>query len=132
MSHVASEVSLLVAAMLIGLVQLFVAATAARLQQGIPWGAGPRDEPRPIGGVAARLTRAFDNFMETFPFFAAAVLAAAWVGRLGGLTLWGSILYVVARALYVPLYAAGVPYVRTAVWHVAIVGIFMVLAAIVT
>ena len=51
-------------------------------------------------------------------------------GKLGDLTLWGSVLYVVARALYVPLYAAGIPMVRSLVWFAAMVGLGMVVAAI--
>jgi uncharacterized MAPEG superfamily protein len=131
MEHaIATELRLLSAATVLGLVQLFVAGTAARGQQGLRWGAGPRDEPRPTRGVAARLERAFANFMETYPFFAASLLAATWSAKLGPLTLWGSLLYVGARVLYVPLYAAGVPFVRTAVWHVAVAGICMILTAL--
>ena len=89
--EIATELKLLGAAILVGLVQLMWAAGAARAQQDLKWAAGPRDQPMPVGGVAARLERAFWNFMETFPFFAAAVLAAAVAGKLGTpLTVWGA------------------------------------------
>ena len=126
----AAELQLLGLSILIGLVQLLWAAGAARRQQSLAWAVGPRDEPMPIHGVAARLDRAFRNFMETFPFFAAAVLAAAVAEKLGDLTLWGSGLYVAARALYVPLYAFGVPRLRSVVWMAAMIGLAMVVAAI--
>jgi len=127
----AAELKLLGAAVVVGLVQLLWAAGAARAQQDLKWAAGPRDTPMPIGGVAARLERAFWNFMETFPFFAAGVLACAAAGKLGGpLTIWGSGLYVAARALYAPLYASGVRGVRTLAWAVAMVGLGMVLTAL--
>lgn len=118
----AVELKLLGAAIVVGLVQLLWAAAAARAQQGdLKWAAGPRDTPMPLGGVAARLDRAFWNFAETFPFFAAAVLACAFAGKLGtDLTVWGSSLYVAARALYAPLYASGIPTIRTLVWLVAL------------
>ena len=58
------------------------------------------------------------------------MLAAHAADRLGELTLWGSWLYLVGRIVYVPLYAAGVPVVRTLVWTVSVVGLAMVLAAI--
>lgn len=125
----AAELKLLALAVVIGLVQLLWASGAARRQQSLKWAAGPRDVPMPISGVAARLDRAFRNFMETFPFFAAGVIAATLLGKLGGLTLWGSILYVVARAIYAPLYAAGAPTARSFVWAVAMVGVFMVAIA---
>jgi uncharacterized MAPEG superfamily protein len=131
MDHqVPAELKLLAAAIVVGVVQLMWAAAAARGQQNLTWAAGPRDEPMPIDGVPARLDRAFRNFMETFPFYAAAVLAAALASKLGPLTLWGSALYVAARALYVPIYAAGIPRVRTLVWLVSIVGLVMVIVAL--
>ncbi|HEY9218047.1 MAG TPA: MAPEG family protein [Phenylobacterium sp.] len=126
----AAELQLLGLAIVVGIVQLLWAAVSARMQQNLEWARGPRDEPMPIHGVAARLDRAFRNFMETFPFFAAAVLAAVAADKLGTLTLWGAGLYVAARAVYVPLYAFGVPTVRTLVWAVGLVGLFMVVAAI--
>ncbi|WP_240606328.1 MAPEG family protein [Phenylobacterium kunshanense] len=128
----AVELKLLGAAVVVGLVQLLWAAGAARAHQGdLKWAAGPRDTPMPLGGVAARLDRAFRNFAETFPFFAAAVLACAVAGKLGQpMTTWGAGLYVIGRALYVPLYASGVPMVRTLVWLVSMVGLVMVLVAL--
>ena len=130
MVRAAPELQLLGFAIVVGVVQLAWAAVAARRQQNLAWARGPRDEPMPIGGTAARLDRAFRNFMETFPFFAAAVIAADLLGKLGPLTLWGSGLYVAARALYVPLYATGVPTVRTLVWLVSLIGLLMVVVAI--
>lgn len=127
----AAELQLLGAAIVVGLVQLLWAAFAARAhQKDLAWAAGPRDEPKPLGGVAGRLDRAFKNFMETFPFFAAAVITVYLAGRLGTLTLWGSALYVAGRALYVPVYAAGIPRLRTLIWLASLVGICMIVAAI--
>ena len=132
MSEMAVELRLLGAAVVVGLVQLMWAAAAARAQQGdMKWALGPRDTPMPIEGVAARLNRAFWNFVETFPFFAAAVLACAAAGKLGTeLSIWGSGLYVAGRALYAPIYATGIPTVRTLVWFAATIGIVMVLVAL--
>ena len=128
---VAVELKLLIAAIVIGMIQLFWAAGAARAQQDIKWAAGPRDTPMPISGVAARLQRAFWNFVETFPFFAAAILADAVAGKLGTpLTVWGASLYVGGRAVYPLLYATAVPLVRTLAWFVSIVGLIMVIWAL--
>jgi uncharacterized MAPEG superfamily protein len=121
---------LLGVAVVIGIVQIMWSASAANNQRGVPWGVGPRDEPRPLTGVAGRLNRALTNFGETFPLFAAALIAAVLTGKLGALTLWGSALYVAARALFVPLYAAGVPWLRTIAWAVGFVGVGMVTAAL--
>lgn len=125
------ELKLLMAAVIVGFTQLMWAAAAARGQQDLKWAAGPRDQPRPVQGMAARLQRAFWNFVETFPLFAAAVLAAAASQRLGQpLTVWGSAIYVVCRAAYVPLYASGVPMVRSLVWIASIIGLGMVVWAV--
>ncbi|NEX91360.1 hypothetical protein G3573_01110 [Caulobacter sp. 17J65-9] len=123
------EFCLLGAAILLGLLHMLWAAYAARTTQGLKWAAGARDVDRPMGKVAGRLDRAYKNYMETFPFFAAAVLLATVAGKLGELSLWGSLLYVAARIVYVPLYALGVPTVRSLVWFVSLVGLLMVLAA---
>ena len=77
-----------------------------------------------------RLQRAQANLFETLPLFAAAVLATHMGGQTGELTLWGSMLYLGARVLYVPLFAAGVPLVRSLAWVASIVGLVMVLAAL--
>ena len=125
-----NEIQLLAVAILLGFVQLCWAAVEARKQQGLKWARGARDEHKPITGVAARLERAFRNYMETFPLFAAAVIAAMTVEKTGLLTWWGSLLYVGARILYVPLYAAGVPSIRTLVWFISIIGLLMVVASL--
>jgi uncharacterized MAPEG superfamily protein len=126
----APELQLLAAAVVIGMVQLLWATIAARGQQDLTWAAGPRDEPMPLAGTAARLDRAFWNFLETFPFFAAALLTAYLAGKLGPLTLWGSGMYVAARALYAPAYVIALPLVRTIIWFIGFIGIGMIVAAI--
>ena len=125
------ELKLLIAAIGLGLVHLVWASAAAQPYYGLKWNMGPRDEPRPLSGMAARLQRAFANYRETFPLFAAAVLIAVVAGKLGTLTAVGAGLYVAARAVYIPLYAFGVPVVRTLVWLVSMIGLGMILAALV-
>ncbi|RRN63767.1 MAPEG family protein [Caulobacter sp. 602-1] len=129
--RMAFELQMLAAAVLIGIVHLLWAAVAAQPQRGLKWNAGPRDEPVVLTGVAGRLERAFANFRETFPFFAALVLVDYLGGRLGELTSVGALIYVAARAVYIPLYAFGVPYVRSLTWVASMVGILMLLAALV-
>ena len=126
------EIELLIVAIALGLVHLMWAAVAARKQQGLKWGGGSRDEPRPVTGVAARLERAFTNYRETFPFFAVAVLTAYLTGKTGGgLCLWGSVLYVGGRVAYLPLYASGVRLWRSLIWIISFIGLVMVLLSLV-
>jgi uncharacterized MAPEG superfamily protein len=93
---------------------------------------GPRDTPeKPLGVLAGRLTRAAANFLETFPFFAAAVLMAAVLGRHNWMTQGGAILYFVGRLIYVPLYAWAIPVIRTLAWGAAMLGIALVLIGLI-
>lgn len=124
------ELKLLAVAVLIGLLQIAWEASASQAQRGYAWAAGPRDEKREATGVAARLQRALTNYLETFAMFAAALLAAVLLGRTGPLSLLGAWLYVIGRAVYVPLYALGVPLVRSLAWGVAMAGIVLELVSV--
>ena len=126
-----TELWLLLAAVLLGFAQIILQAQSMNMQRGYRWNAGPRDEVLPpLTGVAGRLNRALRNFLETFPLFTTAVLVAGAGNIHNGLTLWGAWLYVLGRILYVPLYAFGVPYVRSLAWNVAVLGIFLILTGI--
>ena len=122
-----TELICLALATALGIVQLAWAAGAARQQQGLAWAMGPRDEARPVTGVAARLERAFRNYLETYPFFAAAILMVLVSGTAGALSEWGAIAFVAARIIYVPLYASGVKRIRSHVWFVGLIGLILVL-----
>lgn len=122
------EMKMLAWAMALGLVQIALAATLGTQQRGLSWNAGPRDEPLPpVTGLAGRLYRASQNFLETFPFFAAAVLAVVALQAGDAQTARGAQIYFWARLVYLPLYALGIPYLRTAVWAASMVGLAMVL-----
>jgi uncharacterized MAPEG superfamily protein len=124
------ELIMVGAAVLLGMFQLLLGSVAARTQQGYDWGMGPRDEESPISGIPARLQRAFANYMESFPLFVAAMLAAVLLGKTGQLTEIGGWLYLAGRVAFIPLYAAGVRNIRTYAWVVASTGLLMVAIAI--
>lgn len=112
---------------LLGLVYLLLALAGLVLQHGLPYVASTRDETLADTGKAARLGRASRNFIETFPFYAAAVLLTALSATHNDKTLLGSELYFWARVVYLPAYFFGIPYLRTGVWTVSIVGIVMIM-----
>ncbi len=94
-----------------------------------PYLLGPRDDNRQSGNiVAGRLKCALENLLETYPAFVALALALALTGKTGGIAATGAWLWLAARVVYVPLYAFGVPAVRTLAWVVSIVGILMMLS----
>ena len=104
-----------------------IQASAAIRDTGLVYNAGPRDEQKPVGVLAGRAQRAFDNFKETYPLFIALVLALAATGRSGGLGEMGAWLWLGARIVYIPLYLFGVPWLRTAAFGVSVIGLVMML-----
>jgi uncharacterized MAPEG superfamily protein len=102
------------------------AATAVR-DTGLVYNAGPRDEHKPVGVLAGRAHRAFDNFKETYPLFIALTMALAATDRSGGPGAIGAWLWFGARIVYIPLYLAGVPWLRTLAFAVSLIGLVMML-----
>jgi uncharacterized MAPEG superfamily protein len=130
-SLVSVELRMLTFSVVLGIVQIIAASHAASLQRGYRWTASPRDvKVELLRGVAGRLERALRNFLETFPLFAAVVLIAHLTDTHNALTEWGARHYFWARVAYVPLYAAGVPLVRSLVWNVATIGNVLVVVAL--
>lgn len=126
-----TELTYLALTLVLALVQIFLPAGARTVEFGSKWNAGPRDEtPAAKKPLTGRLERAEANLFETLPLFIGAVLIAHVIGAAGPLTLWGTALYFWARVVYVPLYAFGVPYVRSLVWVVSLAGLVMVLASL--
>ena len=122
------EIQMLCWSAVLGLVQLLISTTLAVGDQGLPYAAGPRDAPPPpVKVITARFLRAFANFRETFVYFAVAVLLVTLLGKTSAHTALGAQLYFWARIVYVPVYASGIPFARTAVWTVSIIGLVMVL-----
>ena len=124
------ELGMLAASCVLCLTQIIIASHAASLQRGYRWTAGARDaEVPPLKGIAGRLERALRNFLETFPVFVAAVVLVHVLGRETTLSEWGAGLYFSARLVYLPLYALGVPVLRSLVWNIAFAGVVLLLLA---
>ena len=125
------ELWMLTLSVVLGIVQITAASHTASLQRGYRWTASPRDETMPpLQGVAGRLDRALHNFIESFPLFAAVVLAAHVSDTHDALTEWGAQLYFWARVVYVLLYAVGIPLLRSIVWNIATLGILLFIVAL--
>jgi uncharacterized MAPEG superfamily protein len=126
-----TEIQMLVWSIILGLFQLVLATVLATKDQGLPYNLSPRDvPPPPVTVITARVLRAFQNFRETFVYFAAAVIVLTMLGRASAISALGAQLYFWARVAYIPAYGAGIPVLRTGVWTVSIIGIVMVLGAI--
>lgn len=126
------ELTILGWTLVLAVVQILLPAMLRTSETGVDYNASARDAPSsaPVGKITGRLQRAQQNLFETLPLFAAAILIAHVAGRTGELTYWGALLYLAARVLYVPLYAAGIPVVRSLVWLVSLIGLILVLIAV--
>lgn len=125
------EMRILFYAIALGIFQLLLSVSFNVAGRGLAYGIGPRDEPpKPLGKVASRIERAYRNFLETFAFFAVAVLLGQAVGRSTAISVLGAWLYIVARVFYLPAYVAAVPVARTLLWAASILGIAMVMTAV--
>jgi uncharacterized MAPEG superfamily protein len=126
------ELRMLALSIVLGLVQIVLASHAASLHRGYAWTASACDDAVPeLTGLPGRLARALQNFGETFPLFAAAVLIAHVAGTHSWMTEWGAQLYFGGRVAYLALYAAGVFLLRSLVWNVAVLGIILILLSLV-
>lgn len=122
------ELSVLAWGCVLGVVQIFVAAQLARRQYGLDWALSSREAtlppPSPLVG---RMKRAQANFLETFPIAAAAILIVEAAELNSFWTAAGAIIWLAARLLYLPVYAAGVTGWRSAFFASSIAGIGLML-----
>lgn len=125
------ELQMLGWSIVLGLLYVILGATLTTQQRGLMWNTSNRDgATAPLVGAAARADRALRNYLETFAFFAAAVLAVVLAQRTSATTALGVQLYFWARVVYLPVYVIGIPYLRTLIWTVSVIGIVMVLCGL--
>ena len=123
-----SEILILALGALLLFVHIFAAGHVKTKQYGTRWNTGARDENLPpMEPLTGRLVRAQANFQETFPVAIVALLGVVLAGRTSDATAMGGWIWLAARMVYLPLYAMGVPKVRTLVFLVSMVGLGMVL-----
>jgi len=118
---VATELEQLLYAVLLAVAHLVAFGVVANWQLGVRYTAGPRDaapgeDLSPAGG---RLGRAFNNYLETLPWFAIAVIAAHLAERVDSTTIVAGWVYLGARVIYLPAYVVDIPYLRSLIWMVA-------------
>ncbi|MFO1242384.1 MAG: MAPEG family protein [Rickettsiales bacterium] len=109
------------------LTHIAIQASLATRELGLTWNTGARDDAlKPKGIYAARAERALSNFKETYPAFIGLALALAIAGD-NGLGVIGAWLWLGCRLIYIPLYLAGVPYLRTVVWGTSVLGLILMM-----
>jgi len=120
------ELTLLVWAALLALVQAVVAVQGALMQVGLPTLAGNRDGLPEIKGWGGRAARAHRNMLENLILFAILVLVAVIAGKTNSATLMGAQIFLGARIVYALVYLAGIPWLRTATWGISVIGLAMI------
>ena len=120
------ELMLLVWAAVLTLVQAVVAVQGALMQVGLPMLAGNRNGLPEITGWGGRAARAHRNMLENLVLFAILVLVAVVAGRTNAMTLLGAQIFLCARVVYALVYMAGIPWLRTAVWGISVIGLAMI------
>lgn len=116
--------------LLLFVVQLFLQETSAwkfNLWQIM----GNRDTPPKPGRIARRLERAKNNMLEALPLFLGLALLNLVRTPDAPQAIIGANLFLAARVLYVPIYAASIPVLRSLIWLVGMGGLLMMALALV-
>jgi uncharacterized MAPEG superfamily protein len=121
-----AELTLLLWAVLLTFVQMLLAVTGATLQVGLPALAGNREGLAGCTGWAGRAHRAHHNMLESLVLFAALVLIAVVSQKTNSATLLGAQIFFWARVAYALVYPAGIPWLRTGVWFVSVIGLALI------
>ncbi|MBR9912575.1 MAG: MAPEG family protein [Gammaproteobacteria bacterium] len=78
----------------------------------------PREQQAALQGWGKRALAAHQNQIESFPFFAAGVLAATATGVTGSVADYLALAYVLARLVYLYCYLKDIALLRSVVWGV--------------
>ncbi|MEZ5818228.1 MAG: MAPEG family protein [Hyphomicrobiaceae bacterium] len=125
------DLSYLVWAAVLAFLQAVVAVLGAVGAVGLPALAGNREGLPAIEGWAGRAARAHRNMLESLVLFAVLVLVAHLAQRANAQTALGAAIFFWARLVYAVVYTIGIPWLRTGVWAVSILGLFIILVQLV-
>ncbi|MDF0602302.1 MAPEG family protein [Psychromarinibacter sp. C21-152] len=131
-----SELTVLVLAGLLQVVQYALMVVPANLELGAGKTLSPRDPDHlgtplveQVSPRTGRLIRALNNHFEALILFTIAVVAVTLSGQSGPITTACAWTYLAARILYVPAYAFGwVPW-RSLIWAVGFLATLLMLLA---
>lgn len=87
---------------------------------------GPRDDLPENGIYRARALKSATNFQENLPIFLVlGVLAFVVEGADQAMAVLGAQIFVLSRLVYMPIYIAGIPVVRSLVFSVGLIGLIL-------
>ena len=120
------ELTLLIWSVGLAFVQMLVAASGAILQFGLPDFAGNRESLPPATSWAGRAQRAHRNMLENLVLFAVLVLVTELTNKNNAMTGFGAQLFFWARVIYAIIYVIGLPWLRTGVWVISMIGLILI------
>ena len=121
------ELTMLMWASILYVVQVMIGALAADMQNGMAWGLGNRENSPAISGWGGRAQRAYVNMAENLLPFACLVLIAYSLDRTGGFSVLGAEIFLLSRLAYAVLYIAGVKVLRTLAYFGGLAGMVLII-----
>jgi uncharacterized MAPEG superfamily protein len=125
------ELTYLVWAVALCFLQMLIAVCGAAGQVGLVTLASNREDMPALTGWADRAQRAHRNMLENLVLFAALVLVAVAAGRANATTTLGAQVFFFGRIAYALVFLAGIPWLRTAVWTVSVIGLLIIFSQLV-
>lgn len=127
MYELSMELTMLMWASILYIVQIAIGALAADMQNGLAWGLGNREEIPAVEGWGGRAQRAYKNMAENLLPFACLVLIAHSLGRTGELSVLGAEVFLLSRLAYAVIYIAGIKVLRTLAYFGGLAGMVMII-----
>lgn len=95
--------------------------------RGLMYSLSNREETLETNHLAHRADRTASNTKENYILFLGLASVAMVSAAPSPLILQGAQLFLLARLVFVPVYFAGITYVRTLVWLAGVIGLIMML-----
>ena len=125
------ELNMLVWSVALSVLQMLLAVITAQGQVGLPPLVGNRENFPDLTGIAGRASRAHQNMVANLVLFAALALVVVVAGRANAMTALGAQLFFWARLAYAIIYLIGIPWARTGLWAISMVGLVLIFLQVV-
>jgi len=126
-----TDLWMLLASALLYFSLIMLAALPAIVTRGMQWASGNRDEPaEPLPTWAQRTQRTVGNMAENLILATIIILVVHLAGASNETTALGTQVFFGARVGHAVCYVGGIPYLRTLMWVVSLVGLAMVAFAL--
>ena len=125
------EMLILLWTLALAFAQALIAVQGAMMQVGLPMLAGNRENMPEITGWAGRAARAHRNMIENLVLFVPLILIAVIARKTNNMTELGAQLFLWARLIYALVYLVGIPWLRTGIWGVSVIGMILIFVQLV-